>query len=99
MPLPRIAVPARAIVDAAPLYRREDSVRALVAAAVQGGHCTPDELSGVLDAAARRGSAILPSHALDDVRDGGPSIARGSTRWGSFGVQPYRTSSSMCRFC
>ena len=74
LPLVRIAVPARAIADAAPFYRREDSVRALVAAAVQGGHCTPDELSSMLDTAARRGSAIL-RRSLEDVRDGARSVA------------------------
>ena len=74
LPLVRIAVPARAIVDAAPFYRRKDSVRALVAAAVQGGHCTPDELSLVLDTAARRGSAIL-RRSLEDLRDGARSVA------------------------
>jgi hypothetical protein len=74
LPLVRIAVPARAIADAAPFYRREDSVRALVAAAVQGGHCTPDELSSMLDTGARRGSAIL-RRSLEDVRDGARSVA------------------------
>ena len=67
-------MPARAIVDAAPLYRRKDSVQALVAAAVQGGQCTPDELGLALDTAARRGSAIL-RRCLEDLRDGARSVA------------------------
>lgn len=74
LPLVRIAVPARAIADAAPFYRREDSVRALVAAAVQGGHCTPDELGSAVETAARRGRAILRG-CLEDIRDGARSVA------------------------
>jgi hypothetical protein len=74
LPLVRIAVPARAIVDAAPHYGRQNGVRALVAAAVQGGHCTPDELRYMLDSAARRGSAIM-RRSLEDIRDGARSTA------------------------
>jgi len=74
LPLVRIAVPARAIADAAPFYRRADSVRALVAAAVQGGHCTPDELGRAVETAARRGRAILRG-CLEDIRDGARSVA------------------------
>jgi hypothetical protein len=74
MPLARIAVPARAIADAVPFYRSDGSVRALVAAAVQGNHCTTDELRSALDGAARRGSAIF-RRTVDEVRDGARSVA------------------------
>jgi hypothetical protein len=74
LPLARIAAPARAVTDAAPFYHREDTVRALVMAVVQGGHCTPDELIAELDSAALRGSAAL-RRSVEHVRDGARSVA------------------------
>lgn len=74
LPRVRVAAPARAVADTAPLYDRLPPVRALVTSAVQRGLCTPAELAAELAAAQRNGSALL-RRALSDVGDGGASIA------------------------
>jgi hypothetical protein len=69
-----LALPARAIADAAPEYVSDWEIRALVTFAVQRGLCTPEELSDALVRAARRGSARL-RRPLEDVRDGAGSVS------------------------
>jgi hypothetical protein len=65
----RLAPLARAVADAARGMTVLADVRAVVAAAVQQGRCTPDLLATELEAGPVQGSALLRS-AVSDVNDG-----------------------------
>jgi hypothetical protein len=74
LPAARVAGTARAVCDAALLYRQFSPVRAMVTAAVQKGLCTPSELVAEYDAGPRNGSAHLRRAVLDALA-GAHSIA------------------------
>jgi hypothetical protein len=74
LPAARVAGTARAVCDAALLYRQFSPVRAMVTAAVQKGFCTPSELVAEYDAGPRNGSAHLRRAVLDALA-GAHSIA------------------------
>jgi very-short-patch-repair endonuclease len=65
----RLVPLARAVADAARGMTALADVRAMVAAAVQQGKCTPDLLAAELDGGPVQGSAMFRA-AVSDVRDG-----------------------------
>jgi hypothetical protein len=74
LPLARVVMPARAVVDNALQSARARPVRALVTTAVQRELCSVEELTAQLQYAARRNSAALRL-ALADAVAGARSIA------------------------
>jgi hypothetical protein len=73
------ALPARAVADAVRDLTSLRDVRAMVADAVQRGHCTVPDLSTELDAGPSVGSKLL-REALADVADGIRSAAEGDLK-------------------
>jgi hypothetical protein len=73
------APPARAVADAVRGFTDMDSVRALVAGAVQQRKCTVLQLAAELRAGPNRGSGALRA-ALEEVADGIGSVAEGDLR-------------------
>ena len=75
----RYALPARAVADAVRDLTSLRDVRAMVADAVQRGHCNVADLSTELKAGPNRGSALF-REALTDVADGIRSAAEGDLK-------------------
>jgi len=75
----RYALPARAVADAVRGLTSLRDVRAMVADAVQRGHCNVADLSTELSAGPYQGSALF-REALTDVADGIRSAAEGDLR-------------------
>jgi hypothetical protein len=75
----RYALPARAVADAVRGLTSLRDVRAIVADAVQRGHCEVRQLSAELAAGPNVGSALF-REALTDVADGIRSAAEGDLR-------------------
>jgi hypothetical protein len=73
------APPARAVADAVRDLTSLRDVRAMVADAVQRGHCSVPDLSTELNAGPSRGSALF-REALGDVADGIRSAAEGDLK-------------------
>lgn len=65
----RLAPTARAVADTARGLSRLADVRAVVAAAVQQGKCTPDLLAAELGSGPVQGSALLRT-AIEEIREG-----------------------------
>lgn len=70
---------ARAVLDGARRLRDIDQIRALLAEAVQRGHCAPEQLATELDAGGQHGSA-RPRQVLGEVVDGVRSVAESHAR-------------------
>jgi hypothetical protein len=73
------ALPARAVADAVRDLTSLRDVRAMVADAVQRGHCSVPDLSTELNAGPSRGSTLF-REALTDVADGIRSAAEGDLK-------------------
>lgn len=73
------ALPARAVADAVRDLTSLRDVRAMLADAVQRGHCNVEALSTELSAGPNRGSALF-REALTDVADGIRSAAEGDLK-------------------
>ncbi len=69
----------RAVLDGARRLRDTNQIRALLAEAVQQGHCAPEQLAAELDAGGQHGSAC-PRHVLVEVLDGVRSVAESHAR-------------------
>lgn len=69
----------RAVLDGARRLRDTDQIRALLAEAVQRGHCVPEQLVAELDAGGQHGSA-RPRQVLVEVLDGVRSVAESHAR-------------------
>ncbi|PXY21447.1 hypothetical protein BAY60_27275 [Prauserella muralis] len=66
----------RALLDAARRIRDFDTIRAMLAEAVQRGRCQPETLARELEFGSQRGSA-LPRRALGELFAGARSVAEG----------------------
>ncbi|MEV0134625.1 hypothetical protein AB0H83_39965 [Dactylosporangium sp. NPDC050688] len=75
----RVSSPERSVVEAARRCADPRRVRALVAEAVQVGHCTVEDLVRELGVAPRAGTAVLRS-AVGEVVAGVRSVAEGEAR-------------------
>lgn len=64
----------RAVLDTARRLRDPRAIQGLLAEAVQGGRCTPDQLLEELDAGSQRGTAVVRA-ALVDIVSGARSVA------------------------
>jgi hypothetical protein len=75
----RLAPPARAVVDATAPHRESDAVRALFAAAVQQGLCTPEQLVAEV-ACLQRPYTALPREVTAEIAEGVRSAAEAWAR-------------------
>ncbi len=69
----------RAVLDGARRLPDTNQIRALLAEAVQRGHCAPEQLAAELDAGGQHGSAC-PRHVLVEILDGVRSVAESHAR-------------------
>lgn len=75
----RLALPARAVADAARLMTDLGDVRALVSSAVQGGSCSISALRAELDQGPAQGSALM-TRVLAEVSEGARSAPEAELR-------------------